>query len=134
MLAFSAVAMDAVAMSGAAVGQGGQSVVVAVVITPQTATLAGNATQQFSASVLGLNSPSQIVAWATTAGSVDANGSFVAPATTPNHQYVKVTATSTQDDTKSGGVIVTVIGSNPSSGKGIFQARRRGSRRVQRIS
>jgi hypothetical protein len=134
MLGFSPIAAAPIAAGSMAQPDNSQPIVIAVIITPSAATLAGSATQQFSASVVGLNNPSQGVTWSSAAGSINASGVLTAPATTPNHQYVKVTATSTQDSTKSVSVIVTVIGSNPSTGKGIFQTRRHGARRVQRIS
>lgn len=133
MPAFDAIGMDAIGMGGAASqdsSSGQQSTVTAVTISPAAATIAGGATQQFIAAALGLNNPSQAMTWSTTAGSVDATGLLTAPATTPGNQFVRVTATSVQDPTKSASADVAIPGSNPPSIGGLFQTRRHGSRRV----
>lgn len=137
MPGFNAVGMDAIAIAAASDGAAvtpPPSTVAGVTVSPSAATLAGGATQQFSASVLGLNSPSQAVTWSATAGAVNSSGLFTGPATTPDHQYLNVTATSEQDPSKSATASVVIPGSSPRTASGIFQSRRRGARRVQRFS
>ena len=80
------------------------STVTGVTVSPATAT--GSAT--FSATVAGTNNPSQSVTWAAIAGSIGSNGAFVAPAATGSVQTITITATSTQDATKSGTAVVTI--------------------------
>lgn len=84
------------------------STVSTVSVTPNTATIGGGTTQQFSASVAGTNSPSQAVTWSTTAGTVGSTGLFTAPASTGSVQTITVRATSKQDGTKSGTSVVTI--------------------------
>lgn len=80
------------------------STVSSVTVSPGTAT--GSAT--FSATVNGTNSPSQLVNWSATAGSINSAGVFTAPAQTGSVQTVTITATSVQDGTKSGTATVTI--------------------------
>jgi hypothetical protein len=86
------------------------SSVTSVSVTPATATVAGGATQTFTASVAGTGSPSQAVNWSRSgsAGSINASGVFTAPASTTASQTITITATSAQDGTKSGTATVTV--------------------------
>lgn len=80
-----------------------------VTVSPLTPSVAGGSTQQFSASVIGTNSPAQTVTWTTSAGSINAStGLFTAPAATSSAQMITVTATSTVDTGKSGTATVTV--------------------------
>jgi hypothetical protein len=128
--------MDAVAASGSQsnVAPPPAAVITAVVINPMAATLVGGSSQQFSAAVLGQNSPSQGGTWSCSFGTVDTSGLFTAPATTPGHQYGKVTFTSAADSSKSASADIAIPGSSPPVQSGIFQCRRRGARRVQRFS
>jgi hypothetical protein len=129
--------MDAVAASGSQSNVAPPppaAIVTAVVINPMAATLVGGSSQQFSAAVLGQNSPSQGGIWSCTFGAIDTSGLFTAPATTPGHQYGKVTFTSDADSSKSASADIAIPGSSPPVQSGIFQSRRRGSRRVQRFS
>ncbi len=75
---------------------------VAVSVAPTAATLYGNQTQQFSASVA--NGCSGSVTWSISpssgAGSIGSNGLYSAPATITSQQTVTVTATSVSDTTK----------------------------------
>lgn len=86
------------------VGSGGASSVSSVSITPNTAT----GTQVFTATVAGVNSPSQSVAWSSSAGSISSSGIFNAPTVTGSVQTITVTATSLQDATKSASATVTI--------------------------
>lgn len=89
---------------GGVVAPGGTPVtpiVTGVDISPSVVTLAGGATQQFVAAVQGLNSPSQAVTYATTAGSISSSGLFTAPAATSSQQTITITATSVADPSKS---------------------------------
>lgn len=83
--------------------------VTGVSVTPSAPTVLGGATQQFAATVTGLNSPSQSVTWTKTGpGTLSASGLFTAPAATSAAQSVTITATSTADGTKSGSTTVTI--------------------------
>ena len=80
---------------------------VSVQITPSSASLQPDSTQQFSATVIGSSSSS--VTWSATGGTVSSTGLYTAPATPGN--YV-VQATSAADTSKSGSAAVTVLGSS----------------------
>lgn len=84
------------------------STVTSVTVAPSTANVAGSGTQQFNATVNGTGSPSQSVTWMASAGSINGSGLFTAPAATGSVQNITITATSTQDNTKSGTAAVTV--------------------------
>ena len=83
-----------------------------VTVTPDPASIAGNATQQFVATVVGTNSPPTTVTWsyapATPGASISASGLFQAPPSTTSTQPFTITATSTFDAGKSGSATVTV--------------------------
>lgn len=85
------------------------STVTSVNVSPSNAT----GSQQFSASVIGTNSPSQSVTWTATAGSIDNTGYFTAPAATPATQTINIIARSTQDSTVYGTASATIAGTNP---------------------
>jgi hypothetical protein len=68
-------------------------------------TIATNATSQCNATVQGTGSYSSAVTWSASKGTINAGGLFTAPASAGT---VTVTATSTQDSTKSGTASVTV--------------------------
>ena len=68
-------------------------------------TVALNATSQCSASVQGTGNYSSALVWSASVGTITSSGFFTAPASPGS---VKVTATSTQDPTKSGATSVTV--------------------------
>src|SRR6202158_5725763 len=79
---------------------------VKVSVSPASVTLFSNGKQQFTASVSGTSNTG--VTWsAATAGSVDANGLYTAPAVNAQTNVV-VTATSNADSSKSAGAAVTV--------------------------
>lgn len=80
------------------------SVISAVTIAPPVA----SGSQQFVATVVGVNTPSPSIKWATTAGSVDNTGAFTAPPALAGVQTITVTATSVQDSSKSTSAIVTI--------------------------
>ena len=86
--------------------------VTSVTVTPDTASIAGNATQQFASAVVGTNSPPTTVTWGyspTTAGaSISGTGLFTAPPATTSVQTFTITAVSTFDGTKSDSATVTV--------------------------
>lgn len=84
-----------------------------VTVSPASASLAGGAQQQFTATVSGTNSPSQGVMWSASAGTINSAGLFTAPSATSSQQSVTITATSTADGTKSGTATVTVAASAP---------------------
>lgn len=91
-----------------------------VSVSPSTASVSGGATQQFTATVTGTNSPSQGVNWTASAGSINSSGLFTAPAATSSAQTVTVTATSQLDSTKSGAATVTVPASTVVGGPHSF--------------
>jgi hypothetical protein len=83
--------------------------VTSVSVSPSSVSVSGGATQQFSATVTGTNSPSQSVTWSVSpAGSINSSGLLTAPAATGSAQTLTVTATSVLDNTKSGTATVTV--------------------------
>jgi uncharacterized protein YjdB len=86
----------------------GASVITGVAISPAVVTLAGGATQAFSATVSGTGSPSQAVTWSASAGTINASGLFTAPTATGAIQTISITATSVQDTTKAGIATATV--------------------------
>jgi hypothetical protein len=78
---------------------------VKVSVSPTSATLFSNQTQQFTATVSGTSNTS--VTWSATAGSVDSNGLYTAP-TVKAQANVVVTATSNADTSKSASAAVAV--------------------------
>ena len=76
---------------------------VGVACTPST--VAANATSQCTATVQGTGSYSSAVKWSTSSGTINSSGLLTAPATAGS---ITVTATSTQDTTKSGTASVAV--------------------------
>src|SRR5271157_764458 len=78
---------------------------VQVSVSPPSATLLSNQTQQFTAVVSGTSNTG--VTWSATAGTVNASGLYTAPAVTAETNAV-VTATSNADPSKSAGAAVTV--------------------------
>ncbi len=81
------------------------SIPVAISLSPQSATIAANGTQQFTATVS--NDPNLAVSWTATAGTVNSSGLFMAPATSPAVP-VTVTATSQADPTKTASAILQI--------------------------
>lgn len=96
-------------------GNSSAPVVNSVSVQPFAPTLAGGATQQFSATVHGVSNPSQAVTWMSTIGQINAGGLFIAPDSTEELQMGTVTAISVQDNTKSGSTVVSVatVGEEP---------------------
>ena len=86
-----------------ALALGSSCVPATVTVTPATVTLAPNSTQQFSATVVGLQN--QAVTWTATAGVISTAGLFTAGVTAGT---ATVRATSVADPTVSGEGIVTV--------------------------
>lgn len=82
--------------------------VTGVTVSPSTANVAGGATQQYTATVAGANSPSQGVNWTCSAGAINSSGLFTAPAATSSAQTITITATSQQDGTSAGTATATV--------------------------
>jgi Putative Ig domain len=83
---------------------------ISVTVAPKTETIYSGGSQQFIATVLYTSNTA--VTWATTAGTIDANGNFYAPVVTANTP-VTITATSEADTTKSGTAKVTVTITKP---------------------
>jgi hypothetical protein len=94
-------------------GQALQSLAVSVTVTPATATVQVNKTQQFNATVN--NSPAQTVTWSVSAsgGAINSTtGLYTAPASVPSGT-VTVTATSSTTPPVSGTATVTVTNPPP---------------------
>jgi len=98
------------------------STVTGVTVSPSSATVTGGAQQQFTATVAGTGSPSQGVSYAASGGSVNSSGMFTAPAATSSVQSITVTATSTQDGTKSGTATVTVPAATVTANNALLNA------------
>ena len=81
------------------------STITSVAVSCMPSTVAMGATSQCSATVQGTGSFSSAVTWTASAGAVNSSGLFTAPGSAG---AVTVTATSTQDATKSGSATVTV--------------------------
>ena len=81
------------------------SSVVTVAITPVSANVVAQKTQQFGASVTGTSNTA--VSWRASSGTISSAGLFTAPATTAK-MSVTVTAVSAADSTKSASAAVTV--------------------------
>lgn len=83
--------------------------VTSVTISPKAVALAGGATQQFTGTAAGTNSPPQTFTFETNLGTVDANtGAYVAAAGTSSEQTAIVTMRSTLDPTKLDTATVTI--------------------------
>jgi hypothetical protein len=90
------------------------STVTGVAVTPSSGAVAAGATRAHTATVTGTGSPSQAVTWSTNLGTINAStGLLTAPAATASVQNGTVTATSTQDPTKSGTSTFTVAAGTP---------------------
>ena len=76
-----------------------------VSVTPHTASVFSQLTQQFTATVTNTSNPA--VTWTTSSGKISSSGLFTAPSVTQT-TTVTVTATSVADPTKSGTATVTV--------------------------
>ena len=93
---------------------------VSVSLTPGSASLAVNATQQFSATLSGTTNTAvtwevnSIIGGNSTIGTISTSGLYTAPASVPSPATVSVTAVSQADPTKSGtaGVTITAVASN----------------------
>jgi len=81
-----------------------------VTLSPATATLAANQTQQFTATVTG-GSGNTAVTWSVnpSVGSVSSTGLYTAPASITAQQTVTVTAISVADGTKAASAAVTLL-------------------------
>ncbi len=92
--------------------QSASSTITSVAVTCNPSTVGVNATSQCNAAVQGTGSFSSAVTWTTSAGAINANGLFTAPASPAT---ATVTATSTQDTTKSGTATLTAQFMTPQS-------------------
>jgi hypothetical protein len=79
--------------------------ITSVAVSPSTLSLNTSAANQFSATVAGTGSYSSSVTWTAQKGTITSAGLYTAPATTGSDV---VTATSTQDTTKSAAAAITV--------------------------
>ena len=109
---------EAVDVSGLMVdpnsGQAKQSTTVSVTVSPSTASVLVNATQQFTATVT--NAPTQLVNWSvngapggnSTVGLIGTTGLYTAPAVPPSGGSVTVQAASADSPSAVGSAIVTI--------------------------
>ena len=88
------------------------STITSVAVTCNPSTIGVSATSQCSASVQGTGSFSSAVTWSAGSGTINTSGLFMAPAKAGT---ATVTATSTQDTTKSGTAAVTMQLQTPQS-------------------
>jgi hypothetical protein len=95
------------AACGGSGGSNTNSTITNVSASCSPSTVNSDGTSQCSATVSGTGNFNQGVTWSTSAGSITSSGVLTAPAVTAN-LLVTVTATSTQDTTKSGTASVTV--------------------------
>jgi hypothetical protein len=101
-------------------GGGGGGNLVAVSVAPKTVNRFPGQQQQFTASVTGTTNTA--VTWqvngatggSASAGAIDANGMYTAPAAVPSPASVTVSAVSQADVTKSGSAVVTIQAPTPS--------------------
>lgn len=96
---------------GSSSGGGGSSSITSVTVTCSPTTILFGQTSQCSATVMGTGNFSSGVTWTASAGSISSSGLFTAPSSGNASLMVVITATSTQDTSKSGTATVTV---NPS--------------------
>ena len=92
----------------AACGGGGSSSITSVTVTCSPSTIIFGQTSQCSATVTGTGSFSSGVTWMASAGTISSSGLFTPPSGGATTLQVTITATSTQDTSKSGTAIVTV--------------------------
>jgi len=95
------------ACGGGGGNNNGGSSITSVSVSCNPATVQSGQTSQCSASVSGTGNFSSVVTWSASAGSINSSGLFTAPATNAT-LLVSITATSTQDSSKSGTATVTV--------------------------
>src|SRR4051794_39498088 len=99
----------------AACGGGGggssNSAVTSISVSCSPSTVVSGGTSQCTATVSGTGNFNTGVTWSASAGSISSAGTFTAPTVTTS-LLVNVTATSTQDNTKTGSASITV---NPST-------------------
>ena len=97
------------------------STITSVSVTPTTAGLVTQATQQYSATVQGTGAFSSAVSWSvngvaggnTTVGTISSTGLYQAPNVPPSPNTVTIAATSTQDSSKSGTAAAAVANPAP---------------------
>ena len=99
-------------------GGGGTPGAITVTVAPQSPTVVVNQTLAFQATVTGTTNTAVIwqvngvTSGNSTVGTINASGSYKAPATVPNPSTVMVTAVSQADATKSGSSNVLIVPSN----------------------
>ncbi len=89
-------------------GGSSTSTITSVAVTCTPATVQSGQTSSCTATVTGTNTPNAAVSWGSSAGSIDVNGVFTAPAVTAS-TAVTITAVSIQDSTQTGTATVTVV-------------------------
>ncbi len=89
-------------------GGSGSSTITSVSVTCSPSTILYGQTSQCSATVTGTGNFSSGVTWTASAGTISSSGLFTAPSGGATSLQVTITATSTQDTSKSGTATVTV--------------------------
>jgi DNA-binding beta-propeller fold protein YncE len=100
-----------------------------VMVTPATATIGTSEVFPFTATLTNDSIPNNVT-WSlqqagqvtTTAGTINVNGVYTAPATVPTSATVTVVATSTKDATRKGTATVTIVTAVPATFSGIAPA------------
>jgi hypothetical protein len=92
--------------------QASAQTITSIVVSCNPAIVNAKGTSQCTATVLGTGSYSSAVTWSVSDGVIDANGRLTAPVSAGS---VTVTATSTQDTSKSGEATITVVLQTPPS-------------------
>jgi hypothetical protein len=100
-----------VSCGGGSNNGGGAPPIVGITISPTSAFVAVNGTQQFTVTVTGTSNTA--VTWTATAGTISVSGLYTAPASVPTPNPVTVTVTSVADSTKSASAQVTILAPPP---------------------
>ncbi len=110
LVVFSVLWMAACGSSG---NGGGSSSITSVTVSCSPSTIIFGQTSQCSATVMGTGNFSSGVTWSASAGTISASGLFMPPSGGSVQLLVTITATSTQDTSKSGTATVTVNPEGP---------------------
>jgi hypothetical protein len=96
--------ITAAAVANSAITASASLTVTTISVSPTTAALVGNATQQFTATMPGVTNPA--ITWSATGGTISATGFYTAPSQAGSYT---VTATSTADPALTSSAAVSVI-------------------------
>ncbi|MGA2019813.1 MAG: hypothetical protein ABSH02_04425 [Candidatus Sulfotelmatobacter sp.] len=96
--------ITAATVANSAITASASITVTSILLSPMTAALVGNATQQFTATMPGVTNPA--ITWSATGGTISASGFYTAPSQAGSYT---VTATSTVDPALTASAAVSVI-------------------------